>query len=88
MPVHIGRLQVDQICESPRHLVEARLPDPAVGLGVDNGDGCIGGGGIQRSTGPSAYHFVGKVRPADALEDHSLARDRGEGCRQGYVFAG
>jgi hypothetical protein len=100
--VHKRRLQVDQIGEGPRYLVQARLRDPIAGfrLGLDNSDGCIGGGDLreqlvavaqericdgwfQRSTSPSAHHLGGEFRPTQALEEHRLARDLSEPCRQG-----
>src|SRR5215213_5446159 len=49
VPMREGRLQVDEVGERPRYLFEAGLGDPASGLrlGLDDGDGCIGGGDLR-----------------------------------------
>src|SRR5215218_10678128 len=55
------RLQVAQIGERPRYLVEARLRDPTSGLGfgLDDGNGCIGGGDLREQLATMAQERIG-----------------------------
>lgn len=81
-PVQEGRLQVAQICE-------ARATSSRRGSAI-----LRWGSASMTATHASAVvisasnHLAGEVRPADAPEEGRLARDLGEACRQGYVFAG
>jgi hypothetical protein len=61
VPMHEGRLQVDQVGERPRYLVEAGLGDPVpgLGLGLDDGDGCIGGGDLREQLATAAEERIG-----------------------------
>jgi hypothetical protein len=61
MPVHTGRLQVDQIGKRPRHLVEARFRDLVVGLGfcLDDGDGSVCGGDLREQLATMAQERIG-----------------------------